>query len=78
MITLILILLNAKRVFTKDILMRIDLYKLAMNLSIKFIQEQLDIINIKYNFNYNLSLWDSFLHEMAPAGEIQNSLFEIN
>ena len=66
---------DAKRVFTKDVLMRIDLYKLAMNSSKQYLEEQLEFMNDKYGLMIDLKLWNSFIKEMIPKKEVQMSLF---
>ncbi|MDD2635000.1 MAG: SAM-dependent methyltransferase [Bacteroidales bacterium] len=66
---------DAKRVFTKDILMRLDLLNIAVKISHEEVKEQINIINDKYNLEINLSKWDSFIDEMKPEKEKQLSLF---
>jgi len=66
---------DAKRVFTKDILMRINLLKLALNCSKQYIEEQLKYINDKYSLNLDLKLWDNFIKELTPMKEKQMTLF---
>ncbi|HCK98686.1 MAG TPA: hypothetical protein DHW42_01075 [Candidatus Marinimicrobia bacterium] len=66
---------DAKRVFTKDILMRIDLFKLAINCPMRNIEEQLKLMNEKYGFDLDLKLWDNFIKEMTPVKEKQMTLF---
>jgi len=67
---------DAKRMFTKDILMRIDFLKLALMCSKEFIKEELGILNKKYNLNIELNLWESFVEKMKPMEKEQMSLFE--
>ena len=45
---------DAKRTFTKDILMRIDLYSLALQISEIYIKQGLDRLNVNYNLGINL------------------------
>jgi len=66
---------DAKRVFTKDILMRLNLLELAIKISQKEIKEQIDFINAKYDLEIKLSNWDSFIDEMKPKKEKQLKLF---
>lgn len=66
---------DAKRVFTKDLLMRLDLLKLANTISRTEIEEQLLVLNDKYTLNINLSHWESFIDEMKPKKEKQLSIF---
>lgn len=57
---------DAKRTFTKDILMRIDLYKLATNLSLPDLQNELYAFNFEYNLKVSFAQWNSFLLTMKP------------
>lgn len=66
---------DAKRVFTKDLLMRLDLLNLANLISRTEIEEQIIFFNDKYSLDINLSQWDSFINEMAPKKEKQLSIF---
>lgn len=66
---------DAKRVFTKDLLMRLDLLNLAKVISRNEIEEQLVFLNDKYSFDINLSKWDSFISEMTPMKEKQLTIF---
>jgi len=66
---------DAKRVFTKDLLMRLDLLNLAMLISRNEIEEQIVFLNDKYSLNINLSQWESFINEMTPKKEKQLTIF---
>lgn len=66
---------DAKRVFTKDILMRIDLLKLTSNCSKQYINEQLKYMNDKYSLNLDFKLWGNFIKKLAPIKEQQLTLF---
>lgn len=66
---------DAKRTFTKDVLMRIDLLKLAENIEISELQTTLNEINKTYNFNLTLDLWEDFIEEMQPIKSGQMQLF---
>jgi len=67
---------DAKRTFTKDILMRIDLYKLALQSSENSIQQELIQLNDKYNLSINLDKWGEFLNSMKPVAKaIQLDIF---
>jgi hypothetical protein len=66
---------DAKRTFTKDVLMRIDLLELAKNITKKDLQIQLDKLNEMYNFNLSLNAWEVFLEEMAPISSGQMAMF---
>ena len=60
---------DAKRTFTKDVLMRIDLLALAQKIDKQSLQSELVQVNKKYHFNLCLGLWDSFLDEMGIRTE---------
>ena len=66
---------DAKRVFTKDLLMRLDLLKLALIIPQQVIDEQIVFLNDKYDLSINLSQWDSFINEMTPKKEKQLTIF---
>lgn len=66
---------DAKRTFTKDVLMRIDLLRLAENIEISELQTTLNEINKTYNFNLTLDLWEDFIEEMQPIKSGQMQLF---
>lgn len=66
---------DAKRVFTKDLLMRLDLLNLSVIIPRNEIEEQLVFLNDKYSFDINLSQWESFINEMTPKKEKQLTIF---
>lgn len=66
---------DAKRTFTKDVLMRIDLLELAKQIDKADLQTELETLNVKYNFNLTLDLWDSFISEMTPVNNGQIAMF---
>ena len=66
---------DAKRTFTKDVLMRIDLLELAKQIGKADLQTELKILNEKYKLNLTLALWDSFINEMRPVNNGQISIF---
>jgi len=66
---------DAKRTFTKDVLMRIDLLELAKQTNKAFIEKELQILNEKYQFNLTIDLWDSFINEMTPVSNGQLAMF---
>jgi hypothetical protein len=66
---------DAKRTFTKDVLMRIDLLELAKQIHKTDLQTELGILNEKYKFTLTLDLWDSFINEMIPVKNGQMALF---
>jgi hypothetical protein len=66
---------DAKRTFTKDILMRIDILKLSQLIDVQYIESELLKLNEAYNLSLTLSEWNNFLLEMKPVGAGQFSLF---
>lgn len=66
---------DAKRTFTKDVLMRIDLLELSKQINKSDLQKQLETLNEKYKFNLTLDLWDCFINEMSPINDGQISMF---
>lgn len=66
---------DAKRTFTKDVLMRIDLLELGRMIDKQYLTKELIKLNEKYKLNLSLELWDSFINEMTPIKESQMTLF---
>ena len=66
---------DAKRTFTKDVLMRINMLELAKRIKKKNLENELNKVNEKYGFNLTLNLWDSFIKEMLPVNEGQTKMF---
>jgi hypothetical protein len=67
---------DAKRPFTKDILMRIDLYKIAMSYPQSYISDKLSDFNLKYALNITIDAWDDFMKELAPKETNQQMKLE--
>ncbi len=66
---------DAKRVFTKDVLMRVDFLKIIEKISIKDIQKELENINKKHNLKIDLSKWNDFIIKITPKKNKQYTLF---
>ena len=66
---------DAKRTFTKDVLMRIDLLELARQINKTQLQIELKILNEKYKIFLTMDLWDSFINEMKSVNYVQKGLF---
>lgn len=66
---------DAKRVFTKDVLMRIDIFNLAKSINQKEFQTELEKFNIKYSLNLNLNQWGNFIAKLKPVHNLQIELF---
>jgi len=62
---------DAKRTFTKEVLMRIDLFELANQIDIADLQAELEKLNGKYKLNVTLDLWGSYINEMMPINNGQ-------
>lgn len=55
---------DAKRTFTKDILMRIDILKISDIIPKSTLECELENLNKKYSLNISLNLWSDFKHKM--------------
>jgi len=66
---------DAKRTFTKDVLMRIDLLELAKTIDKENLQTELNHLNEKYTLSLTLQLWHNFLTEMKPVNNGQITMF---
>jgi hypothetical protein len=69
---------DAKRTFTKDILMRIDILKLALQSSELKMQSELDKINNQFKLNIKVDKWGEFIATMKPVNLKQLTLLEPN
>lgn len=67
--------LDAKRVFTKDILMRIDLLTIATETKESYIIKELNRINLELVKKINNNLWSDYLNEIQPVKSGQLELF---
>ena len=66
---------DAKRTFTKDVLMRIDFLQLDKNINREYLQTELELLNKKYKMNLTLHLWGSFIKEMTLINNGQIAMF---
>lgn len=66
--------LDAKRVFTKDILMRIDLFKIAQLVDKNSISQELKLFNSENNFNITLDLWSDFICQMKATKNLNQTI----
>lgn len=57
---------DAKRTFTKEVLMRVDLYKLAQHFSKTSLIMEVNTLNENYNLNARTDKWDDYLNELKP------------
>lgn len=67
---------DAKRTFTKDILMRIDILKLALQFSELKMQNNLNELNRQFKLNIKLDKWGEFIKTMIPVNSKQLTLLE--
>jgi hypothetical protein len=66
---------DAKRTFTKDTLMRVDLFELSQNSRLNELQEAINELNFTYNLNVSLKFWDNYVKKIKPIEEMQLQLF---
>ncbi len=67
---------DAKRTFTKDVLMRINLLELAKKLDKNYLELELKSLNGMYSLSLELNLWEKFIKEMTPMKSRQTLLFD--
>lgn len=60
---------DAKRTFTKEVLMRINLLALARKMSFSDLENTVNQLNIKYSFALSQDSWEDFLQEMEANGK---------
>jgi hypothetical protein len=60
---------DAKRTFTKEVLMRINLLALARKISFSDLENTVNQLNIKYSFALSQDSWEDFLQEMEANGK---------
>lgn len=66
---------DAKRTFTKDVLMRINFIELSKNIDLNDLKIKVSRINELYNLNITVDLWNSFLINMESGNSGQISIF---
>ena len=66
---------DAKRTFTKDVLMRINLFELAKQIDSKELQTELKKLNKLYSLSLNLNLWEDYITTMKPINNGQLDIF---
>lgn len=66
---------DAKRTFTKDVLMRIDLSKLSNQLSLDKLQHEIEKLNTQYSLNASVDNWNSFIDQLRPVVSGQITMF---
>lgn len=68
---------DAKRKFTKDVLMRIDLLSISKDLNLEYIETELTNLNNKFGLNCSLDKWKRYLIELNPQMVRQYSVFDM-
>jgi hypothetical protein len=66
---------DAKRTFTKDVLMRIDLHKLSNQLSLDEFKQEIESLNKQYSLNATPDNWNSFVDQLRPVQSGQIEMF---
>ena len=66
---------DAKRTFTKEMLMRVDLFTLSQNININELQEKINEINLEYDLNVSFESWNDYIKKIKPVEEKQLQLF---
>lgn len=66
---------DAKRVFTKEILMRIDIKHLARRYPLDYIREQINDISKKYGLSVTMKSWENYIEEINQSKHNLMSLF---
>lgn len=66
---------DAKRTFTKDTLMRVDLFKLSQNIDFEEVGRCVEELNRTYSLNVSMNLWNNYLKTVKPIEQKQLQLF---
>ena len=66
---------DAKRTFTKEVLMRIDINKLSNKLSLDDLIRQIEKLNRQYSLNATADNWNSFVEQLRPVLSVQIAMF---
>lgn len=66
---------DAKRTFTKDVLMRIDLYKLSNQFSLNALKKEIEILNKQYSLTAKTDKWNTFVDALRPVQSGQIAMF---
>lgn len=66
---------DAKRTFTKDVLMRIDLQKLSSQFSIQELKKEVGLLNKRYSLNAGVTSWKDYLKQITPVQSGQIKIF---
>jgi hypothetical protein len=66
---------DAKRTFTKETLMRVDLFALSQCISSNELQETLHDLNFEYLLDVSLESWSNYIKRIKPVEKKQLQLF---
>ncbi|MDR0394972.1 MAG: SAM-dependent methyltransferase [Tannerella sp.] len=66
---------DAKRTFTKETLMRVDLFSLSQCISSNELQETLHDLNFEYSLDVSLESWSNYIKKIKPVEKKQLQLF---
>ena len=66
---------DAKRTFTKDVLMRVDLRKAAKLFSIDELKVEVESLNSKYDLSLGIEKWRDYLQRLYPVEDRQLEIF---
>lgn len=66
---------DAKRTFTKDTLMRVDLFKLSQKFDFEEVERRIEELNRTYSLNVSMNLWNNYLKVVKPIEQKQLQLF---
>ncbi|MGI8951167.1 MAG: hypothetical protein ACR2FN_06240 [Chitinophagaceae bacterium] len=66
---------DAKRTFTKDVLMRMDIQKLSKQISLNELEIEIKKLNAKHNLKADLSSWANYIKQITPIRIEQIKMF---
>lgn len=66
---------DAKRTFTKDTLMRVDLFKLSQKFDFEEVERRIEELNRTYSLNVSMNFWNNYLKVVKPIEQKQLQLF---
>ncbi|MDR2533854.1 MAG: SAM-dependent methyltransferase [Tannerellaceae bacterium] len=66
---------DAKRTFTKETLMRMDLFELSRKIDFEEIKKSISELNYGYNLNVSPDCWDNYLKIIKPEEQLQLQFF---
>jgi hypothetical protein len=66
---------DAKRTFTKDVLMRIDLFKLSNQFTLDKLKQEVEILNKQYSLSATPDNWHAFVNQLRSVQSGQMAMF---